>query len=248
MDNFALLTLTNNGYREYTDNMIESLKRLGLEEIINVYCIDEEAYEYFKNRRPNNKVFLIKNLYGKKVSEFTPYQEGDWEDIVYNKLNIIRDNLKKGINIIFVDGDIVFLKNPIARLKELIRNNVGKTSIFQNDAEEGNGATNNLCSGFMFIKAEPIMETLMNPFDKKFEVEGQVINFRKRFIICDQLYFNSIKNMFNYSTFNVEEFPNGFHWKRLRDKPNFDPYIIHFNCMIGHEKKERMKEHNYWYI
>ena len=153
MNKLAFVTLTNYGYREYTDNMIESLERLGIGDIMNIYCIDEDAFKYFEEKRPNNKVYLIKNLYGKKVKEFVAYQEDDWEDIVYNKLNLIKRLLEKNIDVIFVDGDIVFLKNPIEDLKDKIKKYPDTDVFFQNDCQKGDSSQELICSGFMYLRA-----------------------------------------------------------------------------------------------
>lgn len=249
MNKLAFITLTNFGYREYTDNMIQSLENLGIGDIINIYCIDEDAYAYFKEKRPNNKIYLIQKLYGKKVKEFIPYQESNWEDVVYNKLNIIRDLLKKNIDVIFVDGDIVFLKNPIEDLKEKIKNNPDLDIIFQNDCKKGDESDELICSGFMYVRATETNINLFYPFDKIFTFkDNTVVNFRKNFIICDQLYLNSIKNEIKYKCFKVGDYSNGFHWKKLRDDQDYEPYLIHFNWIVGHKKKEEMKKYNYWYI
>jgi hypothetical protein len=249
VNKLAFITLTNYGYRFYTDNLIQSLENVGVGDILNVYCIDEDAYSFFKKKRPNNNVFLIKDLYGKKVKEFIPYQEDNWEDVVYNKLNIIRNLLKKDIDVVFIDGDIVFLKNPVEYLKKIIAESQDYDCIFQNDCKEGDSELENICTGFMYLKATTTNIDLLYPYNKIFDVMNnnpQV--FRKNFIICDQLYFNSIRTAFKYKCFKVAEFSNGFHWKKLMDKEDYKPYLIHFNWMRGHEKKAEMVKNNYWYI
>ena len=42
-----LITLTNNGYKEYTQNLIESLRKLNISNLLNIYCIDPESYNFF---------------------------------------------------------------------------------------------------------------------------------------------------------------------------------------------------------
>ena len=249
MNKLAFITLTNYGYREYTDNMIQSLEILGIGDIVNIYCIDEDAYAYFKERRPKNVVYLIKNLYGKKVKEFIPYQEDNWEDVVYNKLNIIRNLLRRNIDVIFIDGDIVFLKNPIDDLKEKIKKYHNTDVFFQNDCQKGDSSYDLICSGFMYVRATENNIRFFYPFDKSFAFKDNTkVDFRRNFIICDQLYLNSVKSELKYKCFKVGDYSNGYHWGKLRENEDYSPYLIHFNWIVGHEKMKEMKNNNYWYI
>ena len=37
------------------------------------------------------------------------------------------------------------------------------------------------------------------------------------FIICDQLYLNSVKSELKYKCFKVGDYSNGYHWVKLRE-------------------------------
>ena len=119
---------------------------------------------------------------------------------------------------------------------------------FQNDCQKGDVSKEIICSGFMYLRANENNINLLYPFDKQFLINNDVYNFRKNFIICDQLYFNSLKEEINFKCLKVADYSNGFHWKKLRNKKKYNPYLIHFNWIVGHEKKEEMKKYNYWYI
>ena len=44
----SIITLANSGYLHFTRNCIQSLKNLGLGNIIIVYCVDEDCYSELK--------------------------------------------------------------------------------------------------------------------------------------------------------------------------------------------------------
>jgi hypothetical protein len=110
--------------------------------------------------------------------------------------------------------------------------NIGDNDmLIQNDMMENNN-TDVLCSGFMFIKSNPKTLLLFNPFnveDKRNEVGWG-----------DQLYINSIKDQLKYKLLPLELFPNGRYY--YQNSKKIKPYLIHFNWVKGHDKKERMKE------
>ena len=62
----------------------------------------------------------------------------------------------------------------------------------------------------------------------------------------DQTYINKNKDKFEYSLLPLNSFPNGAHYYQYFN--DIDPYIIHFNYVIGEKKKQLMKEHGEWYI
>ena len=62
----------------------------------------------------------------------------------------------------------------------------------------------------------------------------------------DQIYLNQIKNELDYKVLPLNLFPNGRFFKN--NHLNINPYMIHFNWVIGHEKKDFMKKYNHWYI
>ena len=86
----------------------------------------------------------------------TSTDSGDWQDkgfldTVIKKLDFTRDFLKEGYYVFCSDLDIIFLRNPLSYLKDLIQ---GYDIIFQNDyAEVDNGEKVSIyCTGFYFVR------------------------------------------------------------------------------------------------
>ena len=61
---------------------------------------------------------------------------------------------------------------------------------------------------------------------------------------CDQPYINANKHKLKYERLPLKKYPNG---KYYQDNKN-DSYMIHYNYLIGHSKKEMMIKDNNWFI
>ena len=185
------ITLTNNGYLDYTRNLIESLRRIDIKqpsecgeagcvlEPLKVYCIGQECYD---NLDYNNKELLE----AEGAEEFQQFREGDWNKVVVQKFNIIH-----------------------------------------NDNSE-------LCSGIIYAKCNDKNKTLFNPE-----------NIDMNHFECDQIHFNKIKAKLHYDKLPLKKYPNGRFYYTMKPER---PYCIHFNYVVGHMKKEFMKQYDYWLI
>ena len=68
------------------------------------------------------------------------------------KLHLVHSKLSEGKDVMYIDSDIVILKDFEEEIAKNIREmNVHQYGIFQDDRKESHGP-NNLCTGFMWIK------------------------------------------------------------------------------------------------
>ena len=129
------------------------------------------------------------------------------------------------------DGDIVYENNCIFDfLLQYIDNNdllIQSEGIYNND----------LCSGFMFIKSNEKTLELFNPInvEKYKNIKGW----------DDQVYVNEIKYKLKFKKLPLSLFPTGKYYYEYNNVIN--PYLIHFNWIIGNKKKVKMIEHNKWF-
>ena len=72
-----LITLTNDGYKKLTHNCIESLKKIGLDNILKVYCIDNSAYEYIKEINGEKNTILMDLDDNEIESKFIKFRHSD---------------------------------------------------------------------------------------------------------------------------------------------------------------------------
>jgi hypothetical protein len=223
------ITLTNKGYIEYTKNCIKSLSMLGRECLLDVYCIDKEAYNLLDDY-PNK--YLLEVPENEKIKEFQEFRKGNWNKVVYQKFRCIYKALLENDFVYFTDGDIVY-KND--RFINDLNNRIEDDEIdllIQND-KQNDEDDSELCSGVMFIRSNDKTKKFFNP-------ENIDINF----IQCDQIYVNNMKKNLKYEKLPLKKYPNGLYHRTK----NPNGYLIHYNYLIGNDKKLLMKKDNNWLI
>ena len=226
MNSVKFITLTNDGYIDFTLNAIKSLERFNIN--LECYCIGDECYSILNNK--NIKCHKIKS----KVVELQKFRTGDWSKITIEKLNIVHDNLHNNEYVCIVDGDIVFENSKF--LQYCLDNIDNNDIIIQNDTLDNNDDSN-YCSGFMFIKSNENTLHFFNP-----DVTKQHIGVT---IWDDQGYVNKQRDLVKIKTLPLELYPNGMYYYKY--KP-LNPYIIHFNWCTGDKKKKNMQILKKWYL
>ena len=231
LNSVKFITLTNNGYIDYTLNCLKSLELIDFQEnTLNCYAIGQDSYNILKLKGYKS---ILLNSDNNEDSKFNKFRTGNWHNIVGRKFQIIHKELLENKFVCFTDGDIVFLnKNFMNYCLDYIKDN---DMVIQNDTLTDSDH-NNLCSGFMFIKSS---KKTIDIFDPK--------NVKKYFKPGwgDQIYVNQIKSKLKFRTLPLDLFPNGQYYYLNNKK--IKPMMIHFNWVIGHKKKEKMKKYNKWY-
>ena len=231
----VITTLTNSGYLLYTLNMLKSLKPYNLDKKILIVCIDINGANILRNLGYN--VVCVDE---KTLGKFCPWNSSDYVKICYLKLELIYNILSLHKNVLLVDGDIVFRKNPLDDIK-LWCNNIKIDVWIQNDSLDNNN-TNNMCTGYMYVKSNDMLIKLYNCISQ----DG-----RKKYLTCafdnnDQTYFNKfVKNKCSFCALPLEQYPNG---KMYYDNPELDATLVHFNWVHGHLKMAKMKQHKMWLL
>ena len=235
--NTLITTVTNYGYILYTLNMLKSLKPFGLDKKILVVCIDNKCATTLKALGYN--VFCIDD---QSLNEFSPWNTKGYDKICYLKLELIYRILSLNKNVLLVDGDIVFLQDPMADIKSWIQQDFIDVHI-QNDSLS-NMNTLNMCTGFMLIKSNQKMKHLYDCVSE----QG-----KKKYLECafdnnDQSYFNKfVKPACIFQALSLMKYPNG---QAFYNNPSYKEIatLIHFNWVHGHIKMAKMKEHKLWLL
>lgn len=229
-DDIVFITLTNTGYINYTLNCLKSLENINFGLPLKCYCIGKDGYEILTNK--NYNCSLIDE---EENSNYQTFRQGNWSNITFNKFRIIYENLHKYTYVCITDGDIVFENsNFLNYLRQEISD---KDILIQNDCNDDNNHSN-LCSGFIFIKSNEKTLDFFNP--SNMEIYKNTPEWD------DQIYVNDNKNKVNYKLLPLNLFPNGnyyYHYHSI-----LQPYLIHFNWVIGHEKRQKMNFHKKWYL
>lgn len=224
-DNISMITFTTGDYINYTRNLIESIKKCGLMKKLKIYCIDPQAYKFFKL---NNDVEAIE-FYDTINPGIKEYLKEDWNITVFNKIKCVYNELLISEYVLYVDGDIIIKKNNIIDYlyNEMIHSEYD--ILFQQNIGDM------LCSGFMYIRSNT---KTIGLFDyKKIDINT---------FICDEDYINKNKDKINYKCLRRNIFPIERYYRKYLN--SIEPYIIHFNFETGFKKEKSIKELGYWYI
>jgi len=234
-----LITLTNNGYLEMTENLLISMKKIGIEQMLKIYCIGSESYTYLKKKFPMNEIELVDTNNEKLTSwvEYRSLQHPDvegkqlWASITSYKMYAINQELIKGNDVIFTDGDIVFERNPIPYIFDNIDDKL--ELLIQND--EQTLKTANMCTGFFWMRSNKNTIEITN-FKT---IVDNIQHFSN-----DQQYMRRFSNKINHKYLDLDLFPNGKYYRDNIPKA----IIIHFNYDVSNQKIRRMKQFKKWYI
>ena len=238
-DNKTIITtLTNYGYILYTLNMLKSLKPFGLDKKVFIVCIDKKCADVFKNM--GYSTYCIDD---KGLSKFCPWNTKGYDRICYLKLELIYRLLSLNKNVLLIDGDIVFRKNPLTDIVDWCKDTIYDVWI-QNDAQD-NRNTRNMCTGYMFIKTSDRLIELYDCVSEK----GQQKYMKCAFDNNDQSYFNNfVKPVCMFCPLPLEQYPNGKMYYENTESLKEKATIVHFNWVQGHMKLAKMKEHKMWLL
>jgi hypothetical protein len=223
-NNISFITLTNDGYIDYTLNCIKSLNDINIKQKLKVYCIGNNGYSILQQNNISCELIIDDN-----VNTFQEFKSNKWSDITFYKFQIIYEHLLNNEYVCFTDGDIVYENNNIFSF--LLNNINDNEMLIQDDQFE-------LCSGFMFIKSNQNTLSLFNPENVNIHKNKHINDWN------DQLYINDIKHLIKYKKLPLYLFPTGEYYYKYNNGMN--PYLIHFNWVVGHEKKNKMIYYNKW--
>jgi Nucleotide-diphospho-sugar transferase len=239
LPNTVMYTLATAGYVPFVLNLHESMKRVGMAEYLVVYT-------------PSEAVQRELQAYGLHCIRFGREELPDWGDwftpefahIVALKFAVASEILTSGRNALFVDADIVFLRNPASYLQEVISRSKAQM-ITQYESPK-----NLYNTGFWFARPHPLIIRLFGDICANLMDDG----------LCDQMCFNEFvlwSGQIEVEGLDPELFACGNQFLgRLSDAPEtidrstrpFDfasAYLLHFNYLTGKRQKvNAIKEYN----
>lgn len=242
LQNAVLFTIATAGYVPFAANLEESLRRVGLGDQLTVYTPDTTVA-----RELSALGVRCRYLEHQHVGGWSEYGTSGFVTITAYKFAVACEILKTGSNALFIDSDIVFLKNPTNYLREIIEETSAHLVIqFESPKRHYN-------TGFWYAKSCP---EVLNLFG---EIQGLLAD-RTRSFVCDQTCFNEIvpdRPEMKLHPLDVRLFACGNQFLDVDPGPDnrvdlvanpfpFEAaYMLHFNYAFGKkEKAAAMKEHN----
>jgi hypothetical protein len=230
-------TVTNYGYRLYTLNMLKSLAPFGLDRSVLILCLDKKSANLFTEKGYHTITAAETN------ERFCAWNTKGYDRICYLKLEWIFRILSLKMNILLIDGDIVFRKNPIDDLQKWEANDQFDGWI-QNDSQDDRN-TDNLCTGYIFIRSNSKMIQLYDCVSEEGKLKYQTCAFDNN----DQTYFNRFVKPFScFQPLSLDQYPNGKMYYENTDRINKTAIIVHFNWVHGHIKMANMKRYKMWIL
>jgi hypothetical protein len=239
--NTLVWTLTSNGYKFITHNLITNLRNLKVPWKLCVICSDTPSYLYMKREG----IPCIKSP--KQVKDFG-------SDIVrfesknFQKLNILKLNLLEELSkderidsCIYMDGDIAVYNNFVPDILDRLSLS---SLLFQCDEHKKDLLCESstcpwVCTGFIAWK-----KGIDSSIFKINEVE--VWNNKPE----DQAWVNYALKKYDvkYLTLPRNLYPNGMFVNIVGPKNTKEEFILHYNYRIGQQKREDMKRFGDWYL
>ena len=237
-DKSVMITLTNYGYISYTRNMLKSLKPFDLDKKIFIICMDDKSAQEL-----SSDGYHVYNMNASNFEHFIPWNEKGYDHICYFKLVIMYQILSLSKNLLYIDGDIVFLKSPLQDLLTWQADTEHEVWI-QNDGISNNNTTN-VCAGYVYIKSTETTIYLYNCLTDTAKARYKECTAHNN----DQTYFNLfIKPYCKTVALPLEHYPNGNIFYAFSEQLSKTAVMVHFNWIVGHAKVEKMKKHNLWLL
>lgn len=221
------LTFLNFGCINICKNMLISAEKVGINmDDFFIACLDTESLDELKQYK-NAFLYLDQNI--KEYQDWTIEDRTGFRNIVKYKWKLINDIYKNNPNLVWVDTDIVFKKNPIEYLEG------NQKVLFQSDHP---GA--HICTGFMVFNDTPECKNLVEECGR---YDGE----------DDQLLANRVI-LSKYSSYieilSKELFPNGYVYHKESSKSSKkNAIIVHNNWIKGLTNKIlKFKQEGLWHL
>lgn len=242
-----IFTVTSDGYKYFTWNLFLYCQRANLPVPLCILCLDRESHEFFTRiAMIPSRLFLLEgpHLEHKQPALFgtTPFKRMN-----RMKLKALQELSQRSDieTLLFLDSDIAVFRNPLPELKPLFDQS---PLWFQCDeAAEGKfecsnpESCTNACTG---VIAMHLTEESRPAFFKLYSIDETW-----KAATTDQDYINArLKALpFVAKTLPRTTFPNGIFLRESRYKEG-TPVLLHFNHIVGLDKKRFMKKEQCWLL
>jgi hypothetical protein len=252
-DGALVWTLTSNGYKFYTLNLVRHLQRAGVPWKLCIVCADKASAAYFRGE--GIPTVSIDNAANSDSPNMSPFGSAQFK--MFNKLKLALlcsfQAESKIRTCVYMDGDITVYKDFLPDLTQRVHDPNGPGLMFQCDeqergackAEDGStgGKCGNACSGFIGWRAGAAPASI-------FCVPGNenIWNEQQE----DQVFIKKMIERENipYETFPRDLYPNGALASNYKvGNSNRDKaYILHYNYLVGNAKRAKMNANGDWII
>jgi hypothetical protein len=251
--NTLIFTVTTNGYKYFTWNLWLSLEKLRVPWKLCILCLDKQSHRFF-NQIANIPSFVLPDIHLQIQGDPTKaasHGSGDFNRITKLKLNAFTYLLKhpKIERLLYLDSDIVLFRDPFSYLQTTLTEE--NPLWFQCDEHNKDYSCSphgcrNYCTGVIgfWIGSEATRTLFLSLVSYNQELWNQCKENNDQEYIQKKLQALNIQAL----TFPRDLFPNGCflhedHWKQLPE-----PFLLHFNFIVGMNKQRVIKSKGFWLV
>ncbi|XP_038047369.1 UDP-D-xylose:L-fucose alpha-1,3-D-xylosyltransferase 3-like [Patiria miniata] len=236
----VVLTTTNAGYLDVTENMLESIKRTRACPNITVIAEDEPSYQRLTQRIQSQPgLHVQRSPLVATVWKSTKLHSRDFNRLVRRRPQYILNLLKKGYDVLFLDSDNVWFKDPFKDFQESF--DIAMHNQQVNIAE--------FCVGFAYYRPTEntlrlVTEWLRLLDKKKHPKTGEQTTMNK-------LISRKLIPKLKIKTLNETNYPDGKKYFRQAGwrEAHSDTTVLHLSFIFGHDAKvAKLKEFGFWFI
>ncbi|MEN0006202.1 MAG: putative nucleotide-diphospho-sugar transferase [Bacteroidota bacterium] len=219
---------------------------IAVKEQVLFFPMDEAACEACA--KVGVKYYYNRGAYGRMPSTSSGFGHGGFRNFMFMKNAIVQDVLELGYDVLFMDIDMVWLRNPTSYLKRIA--DLGSYDfLFMYDGPNFRDRPLHYNTGFVYIRnttlARQVWKVIFDNYDKIWVYRGQ------------QGLVNQIMNHFEAQglrnrVLNELQFVNGHlltpRFKDFKAIPD-DAYVVHVSWTADlNAKRNRYKEYGLWYL
>lgn len=246
-DRTLLFTVTSDGYKYLTWNLQLFFQQVKPTVPLCILCLDKESYDFF-----NRIAFLPSRLFLMDGPRFEHKQPALFGTTPFKRLTRMKLKALQELSqrpeidrLVYIDSDIALFKDPLPAFLDC-----WSTSPLWFQCDEANHSQytcsnvdkcSNACTGVIGML---LTEETRPLYKKLYAIEEDW-----KAATTDQDYVNHRLAKLNipYKTLSREKFPNGIFLSDNRYKEG-DPVLVHFNQIVGMDKKRFMKKKDCWLL
>ncbi|MGA2329101.1 MAG: putative nucleotide-diphospho-sugar transferase [Bryobacteraceae bacterium] len=229
LPNTVMFTIATGGYVPFVLNLEASLEQIGMGRQLLVYALDDKAQQELSVSGVRSVRYPTE-----RCRYWSDYGTPEFGRIASYKYAVGCAVLKSGKNALFVDGDVVFLRNPMSYLREIVRETSADLAVqFESPKNVYN-------TGFWFATSHPPVIELFSEVQKSLLAQT---------FSCDQVCFNAhlgLATGIRICALDPDLFACGnrfiedsaeFAGRSNNRLPVDAAYVLHFNYVVGKEAK-----------
>lgn len=229
---WTILMTVNSAFFNFYQNWLWYYQQLHLPASVPVIVIAEDDELYRNVIGLNSKGIIVKKSDMRSINSSLKFNTPLFKEYMTRRAVYILEYLQEGLNVLHVDVDSVWLKNPLPYLS-------GDFDIWGQEDHPSKA----ICIGFVAFKSNEKVKHFVRLWIEYLRSSN--------YTVADQRAFNKVlrpKLNLRVNKLPSVQFPSGkYYFERFDDTNRSQTVVVHNNWIIGHDAKtKRFKKFNLW--